>query len=175
MNIDMVVLLSATASFIFFLVVHVIVLRTLTRFPAPISFLVSIACGLLINVTLFYQFETESISALNRLFAAGVSLLIYLFLILHYLAFIFGMSEASIRVRLLIEVGNASSKGISSGEILGRYNAKQILNVRLGRLISAGHFKFDGTYYSIKSKILLLQLFLINLFKTLLGIERERN
>ncbi len=173
-SIDFMVLLSAGICFFFFLIFHVIALRVFKDFPAPPSIIGSLIAGLSLNaiLTFFYPTEVKELLTLGQLlFALFVSETIYFFLVFHYIAFVFGMNEASIRIRLLFEVG--SSSWITSEEILSRYNAEQILKVRLTRLVSAGHFKFDGSRYEVKSPVLLLQLKLINFFKGLLGIQRE--
>ena len=170
-SIDFMVLLSAVVSFCFFFALHVIALRIFKNFSAPPSIIGSLLAGILLNVilTFFYPAEVKESLTLNQLlFALFVAETIYFFLVFHYIAFVFGMNEASIRVRLLFEVG--SKDHITSDEILRRYNAEGILKVRLARLISAGHFKFDGTRYEVKSPVLLIQLKLIQFFKGLLGI-----
>ncbi len=174
-SIDLIVLLSAGICFCFFLVFHVVALRIFKDFPAPPSIVGALLAGLALNVvlTFFYPGELkDSLTILQLLFALFVSETIYFFLVFHYIAFVFGMNEASIRVRLLFEVGS-SPVGITGDRILQRYNAKQIFTARLARLISAGHFKFDGSRYEVKSPVLLLQLKLINFFKGLLGIRKE--
>ena len=98
------------------------------------------------------------------------SVLIYICLVFHYLVWVFGMGEAAIRIRLLRELDRTPSKSVSLREICLHYNVDKILQSRLERLVSAGHLHFDGQYYSIRKKILLVQAQVEKMVKVLLGI-----
>ncbi|GEM_PF-4821469 len=176
-HLDAAVILSAGFSFILFLLIHILGLRSLKKLSAPVIIIASIFFGIIANLLWLFYFSDAwhlkiQFSFWLLLFAAAISILIYLFFVLHYLAFIFGMGEASIRIRLLFEVSKSET---SLEEILKNYNADKILTVRLARLVMAGHFMFDGNCYRIKSPVLLIQLWLISFFKRLLGIKEEGN
>lgn len=61
--------------------------------------------------------------------------------------------EASVRLRVLQEL--AASQTLSQGQILERYNAASILNVRLHRLVRSGQLVTDsGRFYTGRKRML---------------------
>ena len=98
-------------------------------------------------------------------------LIIYSLLVLLYLSLVFGMGEAAVRIRLLREIDAKPSRTATLAEICHAYNAEKILELRLGRLVSAGHLRFDGERYHLGNRILLIQGLATKLLKFLLGIK----
>lgn len=60
------------------------------------------------------------------------------------------MGQTARRIRVLIELYNAPS-GLSAEELLGRYDATEVVRKRLDRLTSNGQLKFEGGRYYTKS------------------------
>jgi len=166
-TIDYAIITSAGTGLFFFLFTHILALRYLKRFSAPILIITSILAGFLCGVFVFILFNQIMVkdSVVIFGFSAILSSVIYLFFVFHYIAWFFGMGEASVRIRLLFELDrSATQEGASLEEIMKNYNAEKILETRLARLVTAGHASFDGTFYRMKSPILLVQLMLIRFF-----------
>jgi hypothetical protein len=60
-----------------------------------------------------------------------------------YFAFI-NLNLASLRVRLLREIKSSPKGGMTLEEILGRYDARAVVDARLDRLVDGGQFKRKG-------------------------------
>jgi len=175
-QLDQTVLICSGFTFFLFLAIHIFALRVLKKCSAPPLIIGSIITGGLLSLWIFWLLVGINdlslfYSRASLAFACGVSLLIYMLLVFHYIAWIFGMGEAAIRIRLLFEIDKAHSGSVSLVNILERYNAEKILEVRLERLVTAGHVRLEGAFYKLNSPILLSQLWLIRFFKNLLGME----
>ncbi len=82
----------------------------------------------------------------ERLSLICVNLIIYFCLSYCYFNFI-NMGETARRIRLLRELDDAPA-GLTREEMLKRYNAQQIINIRMSRLIHNGQILLrDGRYY----------------------------
>lgn len=99
---------------------------------------------------------------------------VYSLLVLLYISLVFGMGEGAVRIRLLREINSRPSRSATLGEILQAYNAEKILEIRLERLVSAGHLRFDGRHYQLGNPILLLQGLANRFLKFLLGITHKK-
>ncbi|MBI4372552.1 MAG: hypothetical protein HY585_02345 [Candidatus Omnitrophica bacterium] len=177
-NLDYAIFISVAGGFLFFILVHVLLMRTFKAIGAPLAMLSSIVACAFLNGFIFFAVltlsgATSEISLALTLFSATLSITLYGLVVFHYLAWVFGMSEAAIRIRLLFEVGKKHNIGVKVEEILDRYNAETILDVRLQRLVSAGHVGFDGSRYKLKPSPLLIQLWLMNRIMKLLGVAKE--
>ncbi len=149
--------------FAFFLVLHALLLRINESFPADRAISGSLGLGVLIQLIILFIAKAAP--------ATGIySVLIYILLVFHYLVWVFGMGEAAIRIRLLRELDRMPSKSASLTEICVNYNVEKILKSRLDRLVGASHLKFDGQYYFLNKKILLVQARIEKMIKRLLGI-----
>ena len=85
------------------------------------------------------------------------------------------LGETARRIRILIEIQN-SADGLEMHEILRKYNAKQIIEFRLGRLLRNGQIVFkDGRYFAGKPLVLIMAKILIILKIILLGKPSEFN
>ena len=171
---DLFVLTVAFSNFILFLGLHIVLLRWNEKLPANRALSVSFAFGILIQGLIAFMgmrgFLSLGFSGVAFTVSMVASLLIYTCLAFHYLVWVFGMGEAAIRIRLLRELDRTPSKSVSLREICLHYNVDKILQSRLERLVSAGHLHFDGQYYSIRKKILLVQAQVEKMVKVLLGI-----
>lgn len=176
MPLDLLALLNAFVNFLLFLIIHIFIFRSEKYKTAPqvifMSFLLGFP-GLLIVHTLGFIFIPLMPLRLGAfLFTGIVAMGLYLILVFHYIAWIFGMSEAAMRIRLLNEIELHPQKRATLEDIYQNYNGEKILEVRLKRLLNAGHLTYDGQYYYLKGKVLLLQDFVSGLFKKLLGFPQ---
>ncbi len=70
-----------------------------------------------------------------------------------YVLCVFGPYETSVRMRLVREIARAGAKGISRQELLKRYNAQTIVDLRLRRLMGSGDIiEKDGRYRVARKK-----------------------
>ena len=163
---DLFVLAPAFSVFVFFLILHILLLRINKNFSADRAISWSLGLGILIQLIILFAAKVAPAPSV-------ASVLIYILLVFHYLVWVFGMGEAAIRIRLLRELDQLPFKSASLAEICVRYNAEKILQSRLERLVGAGHLKFDGRYYSLNKKILLVQVRVETIVKALLGIPKR--
>lgn len=151
------------------------VLRFREKWPAGKVVLFSFGLGILLILAIYVFVGLQETAARPIYEALGAalcgSLLIYSLLFFHYLAWVFGMGEAAMRIRLLRELEKAPSQSATLNQIYASYDAEKMLQIRLERLTGSGHLSFDGQYYSINHRILLLQSWIMDAFQRLLGMR----
>ena len=169
------VLLATGTSFALFLILHIFLLRLWVFQPAPRIIFLSLSIGFLFGPLFFFLVTPSFVifpdSVPEILLLAFLSMFLYGLLVLQYIAWIFGMGEAAIRIRILLELQRRFSKGASLNEIYEHYNAEQILKVRLSRLVNAGHLTEAGDRYQLKKRILIIEAFVIRMLKLWMGIS----
>ena len=105
---------------------------------------------------------------------AGVWVLAYLFLAYCYIIGFFNLGESARRIRLLIELHGAGKRGMTLDEILAAYNARMIVEARLGRLLTGGQIlERGGRYVSKRSPMLYIAKMLVLLKILFLGVRSE--
>ena len=173
-SVDSVVFFSSVAGLILFFAAHVGFLR-FGQWPSTFkAMLFSVVVGWTTQEVLFgffwiYGLAKKSYSVWAMLFFSGLSSGLYGLLVFHYIAWIFGMGEAAIRIRLLDELDRMPGGSANLDEIYERYNAEMIFRTRLSRLVNAGHLAYDGSAYRIRSRVLFVQSAISNGLKRLLG------
>jgi len=84
------------------------------------------------------------------------------------------LGETARRIRIVREISEAGSSGLSKEEILSKYNSKIIIAARLSRLISKTQIiEKDGRYYLGKPTVLYMANALLMMKKLLLGKSSE--
>lgn len=141
MMMDFLTLGVGLLSFVIFLLVHVITFRWLRPEELLRSLLVCVSAVAVLPLVLMCVLfvikaadaspEAWIIAALSALLLTGLSCFVYVICV-------FGPYETSIRMRLVREIAKGGSKGISHQELLGNYNDKAIVNIRLRRLAGSG-------------------------------------
>jgi len=98
--------------------------------------------------------------------------LIYACLSYNYFHFV-NLGETARRIRIIREIYD-SPNGLTKEEILQRYNAREILGLRMGRLLSKGqiHLK-EGRYFINNPTMLAISNIIIFLKKAILGKVSE--
>jgi hypothetical protein len=137
-------------SFGVFLVIHVVTFRWLQPEKLLKSLLAcsfAIAALPLVLMGSLFVMKTVDASALVWAIASLLALLITGLLSFIYVTCIFGPYETSVRMRLVREIANSASKGISRQELRERYNAQTIMNIRLRRLQGAGDIIEQNGFY----------------------------
>ncbi len=87
-----------------------------------------------------FTFPLKLLGLLLSVFIYGVSAFLYVLCVL-------GPYESSIRLRLIRELSFAGLKGLTTKEILQRYNAMMIIQRRLDRLVASGELRREGSFY----------------------------
>lgn len=101
-------------------------------------------------------------------FAGLLSMLLEGLLCCVYVLCVFGPYETSVRMRLVREIARAQSGGISRQELLKRYSAQTMVDVRLRRLLGSGDIvEKDGRYRVVRNK----NLFFI--FDSIAGVIKK--
>ena len=141
MAIDVLTAGTAIFSFVIFLLVHVITFRRVAPEHLLRSLLmctISIMALPVLMMAVFYMLKAADASLQAWVCAAVVSSLIQGLLCFVYVLCVFGPYETSVRMRLVREVARGGASGISLQDLLGRYNAETIVDVRLQRLVGSG-------------------------------------
>lgn len=75
-------------------------------------------------------------------------ILTYFALVYWYVFGFYNLGESARRIRLLIELQAAGERGLTLTQILAAYNARMIVDTRLGRLLAGGQVvERDGRYF----------------------------
>lgn len=93
-------------------------------------------------------------SLTERLALTCVSLIIYFCFSYIYFSFI-NMGETARRIRLLREIGE-SLQGLTKEQVLSRYNAAEVSDIRLKRLLNNHQISLRDSRYYIDSPVMLL-------------------
>lgn len=111
-----------------------------------------------------------ALSLLDKQFLLGIFIvnsLTYICLGYCYFHFI-NLGETARRIRLIRELYDAGKNGLTQNEILKRYNAKQIIEIRLGRLLNNHQIIHRNHKYFIGNQAMLLIAKILILMKLLL-------
>lgn len=116
-----------------------------------LGFSAGFLCVLIIE---YYVFIKHPISIIDLIALFIVNILTYLSLGYCYFHFI-NLGETARRIRILRELSE-SRKGLSPEEIMGRYNAKIIVEQRIDRLLSNNQIVLKNNRYYIGNYTMLL-------------------
>lgn len=148
------------------LALNVIVQVLSFRFIARLTLLKSIVLGFISGLSMLfvseiYLFKIFFIKDFLYLFI--VNLITYISLAYCYFHFI-NLGETGRRIRILREIHD-SQNGLSINEILKHYNAQDIVEMRISRLVNNGQIICRDNRYYIGKPIMLL------ITKTIIGIK----
>ncbi|MBF0351768.1 MAG: hypothetical protein HQM11_12115 [SAR324 cluster bacterium] len=113
------------------------------------GFLVGAGGGFVLNFSMMSHLPFD----LDVLSQYGISLITYIALGYGYFHFI-NLGETARRVRLTRELLQ-SKNGLTHEELLQRYNAQEIIEKRLGRLLRKRQIQLENNRYYIRSKTML--------------------
>ena len=140
---------------------HILIMRLI-----EIRYFRSILIGFFLGLTFLIIYEIFYIYKNSFNFYILNNIIIYLLLSFFYFA-ILSTYKTSIRLRVLFEIYD-HKEGLIRNDIIKNYNYKEIINIRISRMIQNNQIKFkEGKYYS-KYSITLLIAFFLDLFKLLL-------
>ena len=147
--------------------------RYIRGFSLLKSIFVGFALGILSLLFLeFYCFKQLSLSLSGNVCSILVSAVTYSALGYGYFHFV-NLGETARRIRILRELYD-SKEGLSMGEILERYNAKDIIEKRIYRLINSGQIIYkNGRYYIGSPVMLVIARIVVRMKLTVLGKKSE--
>lgn len=139
-----------------------------------IGFAVGLFSIVLMEMGVWY--EILDVSRIDILFILIANMITYSLLGYCYFHFI-NLGETARRIRILRELYE-HKEGLSMSEILERYNAKEILENRMNRLVNKGQiFLKNGRYYIGNRTMLLIANIIYALKRIILGnrTQMQRN
>ncbi len=166
-----------TFSPVFGLLANVMFQLALCRYVRNLRLLHSVFIGFVCGsvVLLFSEIAyayAMNLSLMDSLGQIAVSTISYAALGYCYFHFI-NLGETARRVRIVREIYD-SKTGLSMKEILERYNAKSIVDMRISRLVNNGQVIYrDGRYYIGKLTVLLMAKIIVSMKLIILGQKSE--
>ena len=146
-KLDLVIIIVAVLTFIFFLILHPFVFRL--KKPRDVTrewirfFLFASLMQLFLFLNLAKPLEDL---VLNLIMAFILSWIIFGLLGVGFVIIIFGPSYSSIRIRLVQDLG-LYADGIAAEDLAKLYNSETILKLRLERLLASRDLIQDGKFY----------------------------
>lgn len=158
------------------LMINILIQAIGFRYIKNLGLLGSVFLGFINGLIILFILEIYISFRLSLLLIDSLSLFIVNTLTYSLLGFCYfnfiNLGETARRIRILRELYD-SPKGLSLEEILERYNAKKIVEVRMHRLMNNGQIIYkDGKYY-IDSPIMLFMAKLIVMMKLILLGKKE--
>ena len=155
------------------LVMQILGCRYLARLSLLKSVFLGYGIGLIGLFSVELLFFLKGVYELPELLSVAVANFI-IYSVLGYWYFIFiTLLETAIRTRLLIEL-DKSKKGLSENELLAKYNVRELIEIRINRLIRNKQIINNrGKYYPGKSSLLLFGKFSEMMHRIVPGEKRE--
>jgi len=137
------------------IVAHVLVSRTLPALPRHHGLALGALAGLAALAGLGWSLASRAVDPADRLGLGVAWTLTYVSLVYWYVFGFFNLGESARRIRLLVELRAAGDRGLTRAEILTAYNARMIVDARLGRLLAGGQVVERGGRYFIGKPLML--------------------
>ncbi len=141
----------------FEILLHLGISRFWIKKGTILSTMIAYNLGVLLLFYAEFRFHQYAYLILSETLALTlVNFVFYSALAFFYFSFV-NIGETSVRIRVLRELA-ASSEGISTEELLKRYNVNHIIQMRVDRMLNTGEMikKDDRYYYSGKPKMFLI-------------------
>ena len=156
------------------IVAHVLVSRALPALPRHRGVAVGALAGLVALAALALRPIGQAAAPGDRVWLGVAWTLTYVSLVYWYVFGFFNLGESARRIRLLVELRTAGDRGLTRAEILAAYNARIIVDARLGRLLAGGQVvERDGRYFIGKTLMLCGAKALVLLKLVFLGAPSE--
>jgi len=150
MSIDVLTLGVGVVSFVIFLLIHVLTFRWLSpeQLLKSLTMTVVAIAGLpAVAMSVLFTLKWAEASGQVWVCAGVLAMAVNGLLSFVYVLCVFGPYETSVRMRLVREIARAGANGISRQELLKRYSAQTIVDLRLRRLMGSGDIiEKDGLY-----------------------------
>ena len=140
-------------------VAHVVISRQAPALPHQHGLLLSVAAGGAVVIGLLGPSLSDDLGVVRTLDAWGAlvaALAAYVLLAYCYVIGFFNIGESARRIRLLIELESAGTRGLTLDEVLCAYSARMIVDARLERLLSGGQIAEEHGRYFLRSRVMLL-------------------
>ena len=175
-RLDAASLATALVSFLLFLILHVLVLRS---WRAASAFRVLVASCALFGALdagfwLWVMVAPSSGVAYSRqdlVLAAAASLSLYGLFAFDYVIGWFNLGETARRIRLLRELARAPGRTMTAPDVLRAYNADMIVTARLRRLVGSGQLRLRDGRYTIGGRFFVWQARMLARLKVLIPIS----
>jgi len=155
------------------IVAHVLVSRALPELPRHHGLVLGALAGLAALAGLGWGLASQA-DRTDRMGLGVAWTLTYMSLVYWYVFGFFNLGESARRIRLLVELRAAGERGLTRAEILAAYNARMIVDARLGRLLAGGQVvERDGRYFIGKPLMLCGAKALVLLKLVFLGAPSE--
>ena len=155
------------------LAIHVVIQVLGSRYVKRFSLLQSIVVGFFAGLFGIIALDVGIFSLKTDVFLLLLNILTYSALGYCYFHFI-NLGETARRIRIIREIYDAGEEGLSQQSILERYNARQIVDLRLQRLLSKGQIiEREGRYYIGTPVVLLMAQTLAFLKRVIIGKKME--
>jgi hypothetical protein len=153
---------------------HVLILRFVPSMRPFMAYLTAFFVGLIATITADAMAGWGAASWTRCVDIALPDVLAYMSLGYSYFHF-FNMSETGRRMRLMIEL-HLAVDGLTPEELLRRYSAEDVVNVRVARMLSAGHvIERAGRLYGFKRSLSLATQAILFLKWLTIGQMAPRN
>ena len=149
-------------------VLHILLSRALPRLPRLHGLAASTLGGLLVVAALSLGGSGEAGPDPDRAGTALAHLLTYLLLTYAYVIGFFNLGESARRIRLVIELYQAGPRGLTLSEVLAAYNARTIVELRLGRMRTGGQVVERNGRYVLRRRLMLRAAKTLGLMKVVL-------
>jgi len=153
---DRLVLGSSIGGFIVFVIAQFVVFRHVNEIHVLrwLRRLMGFGVGVAVGMVGYGFFHKHSLFLMvgwpGTLLLGGLTAFIVAILSGFYVLCVLGPYESSVRLRLIRELYEDFPRAVSIGPLLNRYNAKMILERRVGRLMAAGDIvRTDGVYHKV--------------------------
>lgn len=151
--------------------IHALLIRLARGKPYQLTVIFSILIGNVPIVIICLIYILKAQMTLTETIAT-VSYCLIVYNALAYVYFhIFNMSETARRVHILIALKRAGR--MEKQNILEQYTSKDIVDIRLSRLLSLKQLKIEGSTYKINRSFLLIAAKIYSVWAWLLGFQEE--
>jgi len=153
---DLLTAASGILSFSIFLIIHLVSFRWVRSehlLKALLGTVLALMVFPIIVMGILFFFNAVDAGILTWACATVLAVLVFGLLCFVYIICIFGPYETSVRMRLVREIAKGGMEGILPEELLARYNAKTIVDIRLQRLLGAGDIvEKNGKYRVLRDQ-----------------------
>lgn len=147
---DILILECSAVSFALFLGSIAVMFRVTRDMESP-TWIIRLAAFFGVIAVLIWWIAAQSKGADDQVLLAGAAgaLLVFGFAALLFISSVFSAFEASLTVRLLIEIAKAGGTGITKTSILSRYNRDVIVKKRIERFLGSGDLTVTEQGYKV--------------------------
>lgn len=158
MVLDTLILVTALASAILFIALHLLVVRIVgTRQVFPwivgvFSFVGATVPSGSVVVAMQIPSVVGQYPVVLMAGTAFLAFILYALIVFIYVIGVFGIMVASVRMRILTDIYRAGTRGVRTSVFHRAYNRDVIIRTRLERLVQSGDIAYDDGYYRVQKR-----------------------